>query len=405
MAWIEKRGTKYRVVWDTGTPDDRTRRVETFDVWDDADKYRKKIDYQDSLGITFDPSKMTVGEYLDYWLKLHGDKLAPKTFKSYQCEISNHIIPLLGKVKLSKLKPLQLQNYYAGLLASGRADLLQREADKLPEGNKREALEKRIRDMKQLGLSTTTVRYHHRIIHKALQQAVKWQMVSRNVADAVELPKPVPPKIDYLRKEDIHTFIKIIKDSPDYPAIAVAIFTGMRQGEILGLRWKDIDLDRGVIHVRQQLQYLGKDGFDFHDPKRGSRRDIPMPLPLNGIFRYVAREQDRLKSIYAESETNEYKDLGLIFCNHDGSEMEGSGLTKRFQALLVKAGLPKIRFHALRHTFATMCRAAGMELADIQDLLGHADISTTKKMYAHIELETLRKSMDKFTEYMDIGEA
>jgi integrase len=398
MAWIERRGNKYRVVWDTGTPDERARRVETYDAWEDADKQRKKIDYQDSLGIVFDPSKMTVAEYFDYWLKLHGDKLAPKTLQSYRCEISNHIKPRLGKVKVSKLKPLQLQNYYARLLTDGRADLLQHQADQLPEGKKRDKLEKRIKEMKSRGLSTTTVRYQHRIIHKALQQAVKWQMVARNIADAVELPKPVPPQIEYLRREDIHSFIKTIKASPDYPAIATAIFTGMRQGELLGLRWQDIDLDRGVIHIRQQLQYLGKGGYLFKEPKRESKRDIPMPLPLNAIFRQADKEQNRLKGIYSDN----YIDHDLIFCNPNGSPMDGTGLTKRFQSLLVKANLPRIRFHALRHTVATMCRAAGMELADIQDLLGHADISTTKKMYTHIEIETLRRSMDKLTEYLEI---
>ncbi|MDD4775951.1 MAG: site-specific integrase [Syntrophomonas sp.] len=156
------------------------------------------------------------------------------------------------------------------------------------------------------------------------------------------------------------------------------------------------------MHVRQQLQYIAGQGYLFKEPKKDSRRDIPMPLPLNAVLRNVRKDQQAIKDIYAESEPNEYKDLDLVFCNYDGSELDGTGVTKRFQRLLVKHNLPKIRFHALRHTFATMCRAAGMDLGDVQDLLGHADISTTKKMYTHVEIEPLRKAMDKFTEYMEI---
>lgn len=183
----------------------------------------------------------------------------------------------------------------------------------------------------------------------------------------------------------------------------------MRQGELLGLRWQDVDFDAGIIYVRQQLQYLPEHGYFFKEPKQNSKRAIPMPLPLSYVLRRVKKEQDRIKEIYKEAEENiqegekvegTYKDYDLIFSNPDGSPMDGTGVTKRFQKLLTANGFPKIRFHALRHTFATMCRAAGMKLEDVQDLLGHADISTTKKMYTHIEIEPLKRAMDKFTEYL-----
>jgi len=120
-------------------------------------------------------------------------------------------------------------------------------------------------------------------------------------------------------------------------------------------------------------------------------------LPLNAIFRKIEKEQERLKSTFGE---DDYKDLGLIFSNPNGSPMDGTALTKRFQALLKANDLPKIRFHSLRHTFATMARASGVPIEDIQDLLGHADISTTKSMYTHVEIEPLRTSINKFTDYL-----
>ena len=416
MAWIEEHGNRYRVVWDIGAPGSRVRRKESFDSWEDADRFRKKVEYETSLGLTFDPSKMSVAEYFDHWLKLHADNLAPKTLASYECEITNHIKPNLGALKLSKLSPMHLQNYYDSLKKEGRIAVEKRNIEKLKaaqaEGDDSKKLkknieraEKRVEEMTKQnkgGLSATTINYHHRIIHKALKQAVKWQMVNRNIADAVTPPKQVKREIEYLRREDVHKFIACIKESSDYPVILAAIYTGMRQGELLGIRWKDVDLKAGIIHVRQQLQYITGKGYFFKEPKRESLRDIPMPLPLNAVLRKIAKEQESIKEIYKESESEDYKNHDLVFCNYDGSPMDGTGVNKRFKRLLVKNGFNKITFHGLRHTFATMCRAAGMNLGDVQDLLGHADISTTKKMYTHVEIEPLRKAMDILVDYMKV---
>ena len=393
MAWIEKRGNKYRVYWDVGTPDNRKRRVESFDTSKEAEQFKKKIEYEASIGLCIDISRMTVAEYLDYWLKFHKKNLEPKTLASYNCEIKNHIKPHLGNLKLIKLAPLHLENYYYFLLEEGKVNLIERQDS---TGRMKDRIEK-MRKEGKAGLSVTTVRYHHRIIHKALNQALKWQMVPRNAADAVEPPKIVKKEIEHMKKDQVNKFIECIKGSPDYPVIAAAIFTGMRQGELLGLKWENVDFDAGIIHVKEQLQYLPDRGYFFKPPKQHSVRDIPMPLPLGYILRQVKKEQERLKEIYK----TDYQNKDLVFCNLDGQPMDGTGLTKRFQKLLKENGFPKIRFHALRHTFATMCRAAGMEIADIQDLLGHADISTTKNMYTHIEIDTLKKAMDKFTQYLE----
>lgn len=400
MAWIEKRGNKYRVYWYVVGSDNRNRRVMSFDSPTDADTFKKKLEYQQSIGIVFDPVKMTFGEYLDHWLEIHKDKLAPKTYASYRCEIENHIKPNLGSIKLLRLTPMQLQNYYTVLQKEGKANILNRKLEKEdldPRARKR--AEKRLKKMTEegkAGLSGTTVNYHHRIIHKALKQAYKWQMVGQNVADAVETPKKNPTEIEYMKKHQVHHFINAIKGNYDYPVILAAIYTGMRQGELLGLRWQDVDLEAGIIYIQQQAQYLPDKGFYFKEPKQNSKRRIPIPLPLNSALRQVKKEQERYKKIYGE----EYKKLDLVFCAPDGGQQEGTALTKRFQALLEEHGLPKMRFHSLRHTFATMCRGAGMSIEDIQDLLGHADISTTKTMYTHIEIEPLKKAMSKLEEYM-----
>lgn len=281
MAWIEKRGNKFRVRWETKSSNNKRRyNEETFDTADDAKQYLKKIEYESSIGLVVSSTKMTVAEYLGHWLKLHGNALAPKTLASYQCEIKNHVIPNLGDIKLSRLTPLDLQNYYDTLLKRGKKELLERYKEGLNKKRTRalKIVEKRLATMEKEGtggLSPTTVRYQHRILHKALQQAYLWQMIPRNVADAVQLPKAKKVEIDYLQKDQVTKFISKIKGSEHYPVIAAAIMTGMRQGEILGLRWQDVDLDLGVIHVRQQVQYLPGRGFFFKEPKQSSKRDIP----------------------------------------------------------------------------------------------------------------------------------
>jgi len=419
MAWIEKRGNKYRVYWDIGTPNDRKRRMESFDAREEADQFMKKVEYELSTGLYIDISRMTFGEYLDHWLKFHKDNLAPKTLDSYQCEIKNHIKPKLGGIKLAKLAPLHIQEYYTDLRAKGKANIHQRQIDVYQEqynaavkdklstkeqkriyGNLTRAKGrlKKMLDEEKGGLSNTTINYHHRIIHKALTQAVKWQMVARNVADAVEAPRPNNVEINYLKRDEVNRFITCIKDSIYHPIYATAILTGMRQGEILGLRWQDIDFNAGIIKVRQQLQYLPSKGYSYSDPKQKSIRDIPMPLPMNAIFREVRKQQSQLKEIYG----TEYEDNDLVFCATNGRPLNRSLVTRNLKSLLEKHGFEHIRFHALRHTFATMARAAGVPMEDIQDLLGHADISTTKNMYTHVEIEPLRDSMKKLTDYLDM---
>jgi len=428
MAWIEKRGKRWRVVWDVGSPDSRIRRIESFTKPEDAKVFKSKIEVDLNSGTYIEPSKMTFGEYLDHWIRIHGDNIAPKTLDSYLCEIKNHIKPNLGGIKLSKLSPMQLQDYYSHLRREGKTDIAKILISKF-EAEYEDAVKQKLskKDHKRIqkkltrakdrlkdiisdntgGLSTTSINYHHRIIHKALKQAVKWQMVARNIADAVEPPPPADTEIKYLKRDEVTRFISCIKESSYYPIIATAILTGMRQGEILGLKWQNIDFDEGIVKVRQQLQYITGQGYSYPKPKQKSMRNIPMPLPLNAILREVRKEQNRIKGIYEEAAKknngiNEYKDQGLIFCTYNGCPLIRSTVTRNLQLLLEKHKFDKIRFHALRHTFATMARGAGVPMEDIQDLLGHADISTTKNMYTHVEIEPLRDSMKKLTDYLSI---
>jgi integrase len=439
MAWIEKRGNKFKVRWDTKSVEDRVKRSQSFDTWEEADQYKKKIEYEQSIGVFVEVSKMTFGEYLDHWLKYHGENIAPKTLESYQCEIKNHIKPNLGGQKLAKLSPLDIQEFYSRMRRDGCAEvtrtLIKQYEAQLEAGTKNRLPENRMKQIRanisraqarlkkmttdgRGGLSPTSINYQHRIIHKALRQAVQWQMVARNVADAVQPPAKADVNIKYLRREEVNRFISCIKESWYYSIYATAILTGMRQGEILGLRWQDIDFDFGVVRVRQQLQHLSGKGYIFKAPKQKSIRDIPMPLPLNAIFRNAKKVQEHLRNdIYepksdksdnnstiqtGDDKETKYNEHDLVFCSTSGKPMSRSLITRNLKSQLEKHGFEKTSFHALRHTFATMARAAGVPMEDIQDLLGHADISTTKNMYTHVEIEPLRESIKKLTDYLEM---
>lgn len=423
MAWIEKRktksGTKYRVGWDIGTPEKRERRFsELFDSYEDAKNFRSQKEVELQSGAYIEPTKMTVRQYFEYWLEIRPKKLSDKTEESYRCEFKNHIGPELGDYKIKKLAPLHVQTYYKKMLEEGRVLVLKRQIAEIekkieatPPGQHRnrqirrldrakERLETMIREGK-CGLSSTTVNYHHRILHKMFQQAVKWRDLQFNICDAVEPPSPEQKEMSFLTREEISKFLESIKTSYMSGIFLTAIFTGMRRGEILGLKWQDIDFDAGIIHVRRQLQYTKTKGYNLDkEPKRNSKRDIPMPLPLNVALRAIQKKQNEFREKLEDGTV--WNEHNLVFCRGDGHPWYGSVITRELHRVLDENGIKRIRFHDLRHSFATAARNSGVSIEDLQDMLGHAEINTTKKMYVHKDVKPLQRAMDRLSEYLGV---
>ena len=331
----------------------------------EAEKELARLLAEIEKGTYIEPTKLTFGEYLLKWLDDYGrPNLAPSTFDSYQRIIRKHIIPALSTVPLAKLHPLHLQGYYS---------------DKLQN------------------LSQRTVQYHHRIIREALNHAVKWQLVSRNVADAVQAPRAKRPEISVPGFQEIQRLLEAARDHQDYALICTAIFTGMRRAELLGLRWQDVDTNMGTISIQQTLQRLPDQGFFYTEPKsQKSRRQVLIPPVLVEIVKEHRRRQLENKVRLG----GEYQNHGLVFPKQDGRPEDPSNISHRFKALVDRLGLSGLRFHDLRHLHATILLAQGIHPKVVQERLGHQTVTLTLDTYSHviptIQKEVVEKLQDLF---------
>jgi integrase len=224
------------------------------------------------------------------------------------------------------------------------------------------------------------VRYIHTLIHGALEQAVKEGLVSRNVAEAVELPKDRKKEFTPLTPKQVRQFLTSIKGDRLYAAFLLELGTGLREGELFALRWQDIDFKNGVLTVRQTLTRV-KGQPVFKEPKtEKSRRTVPIPQDILSELKVHRARQAQEKLLLGPM----YQDKDLVFATVDGRPLEKRSFLRHFEDLLAKSGLPHVRFHDLRHTYATLLLQAGEHPKVVQELLGHAQISTTLDIYSHV---------------------
>src|SRR5215218_9001388 len=314
-----------------------------------ADKLVKALADRAS-GYTFDTENMTVGEYLDRWLKdSDRDSVRTSTFERHEQVVRLHLKPALGRVKLSKLTPAHVQGLY--------------------------------RDKLDSGLSPATVQKIHTVLHKALAQALKWNMIARNTADAVKAPRPAPEEMRPLSPDEATKFIEAAMSDKLQALYILAVQTGMRQGELLGLKWEDVDLNEGVIHIRRTVVRSGG-RISLGEPKtKGSRR--PVHLTGAAVEALKAHLERQLEDI--ERLGDLYRDHGLVFTSEVGTLINPSNLRRRsFAPLLQRAGLPRIRFHDLRHTCAKLLLSRNVHPKYVQELLGYATVAITLDTYSHV---------------------
>ncbi len=307
-----------------------------------------------------DAKRLTVGQYLTRWLASLDGTVRPSTQERYTDVMRRHVAPIVGRVQLSKLSSLDVQNLYANRLAAG--------------------------------LSPTTVNLIHNVLHRALKQAVRWGLLLRNPTEMVDSPREKTPEFVVWNENQVSVFLAVTI-SDEWAALwRLALLTGMRRGEILGLKWEDVDLARGVLAVKRTLSRGAKGAYTFGTPKTAhGRRSIALPPSVVESLKSHRRKQLEGRLVLGEA----YQDKDLVFANTLGEPLHPNSLAHRFHQLTKQAGLPRIRIHDLRHTSATLMLANGVHPKIAQERLGHADVSMTLNRYSHVTMDMQRDAADQ----------
>ena len=315
---------------------------------------------QVTSGDWLEPSRATVEDWMRIWAEDYTGHLKPRTAIMYKGYINNHIIPGLGKAPLQKLQPHDVQKFYNKL---------------------------------SIDLAPKSVKNIHGILHKALKQAVANGMMRTNPADFCTLPKAKKPEIKPLGEEEMKAFIRKSLEKTDTSRLVFAVdtLTGMRQSEILGLTWDNVDLDNGLIYVKQQLQLVGGK-YVLLTPKHDKERVISISPYVVKLLQGQIREQKKwqLAAGSAWDNTNNF-----VFTDELGDNLKRHTIYKRFKKIAAEIGCPDARFHDLRHTYAVFSLRAGDDIKTLQDNLGHHTAAFTLDVYGHVTEEMKKASADR----------
>lgn len=313
-----------------------------------------------------EPCKMTVGQWLDIWTADYMGGVKPSTAFLYGEQIRLYIKPALGAVKLEALNTHTIQGFYNGLS-------IEREGGK--------------------ALSPKSVKNIHGILHKALQQAVAVGYIRFNPADACTLPRVEKKEISPLDEEQIATFLKAIEGHRHELLYKVALFTGMREGEVLGLMWDCVDFEKGTITIKRQLRREQKKGGAYYitTPKNGKPRTItPAPWVMKLLRSQKARQAEQQLKMGPLWESS-----GMVFTNETGGYLSYRTVYDCFKRIVAQMGTPSTRFHDLRHTFAVASLRAGDDIKTVQGNLGHHTAAFTLDVYGHVTEQMKKDSAQR----------
>lgn len=302
-------------------------------------------------GLPLGDARQTVGDYFVRWLETIKPAVKPKTWRGYEQHVRLHIAPRMGGVKLVKLSPQHVQMYYATLLGEG--------------------------------LSSTTVKQDHAVLHHGLEDAIRLGLIARNVSELVTVPRKRQREMRVWTVEEARRFLEHVASAEPrmHPFFALAIASGMRQGELLALRWRAVDLPRRVVRVVANVSQVAG-GQEYGEPKtKRSRRRISIPLGVAEALREHRLRQHRERLELGPA----WVDHGLVFCREDGAPLTpGMIYPSLFLRLVRAADLPAIRFHDLRHTCATILLGRGVNPKVVSEMLGHSSVAITLDIYSHV---------------------
>lgn len=293
----------------------------------------------------------TVGQWMDVWFENYVKiKVRPSSHQTYRGYIENHIKPNIGSIPLNKLTSLELQKLYKKLLGNGRVERI--ESKKQPKG-----------------LSAKTVRNINQIIASALNLAIEHRLILTNPANACALPRLEHREMKTLPVEQLTSFLREAKESGVFEMYYIELATGLRRGELLGLKWSDIDLEHGSLRVQRQIARI--DGEIVEAPLKTKNAYRTLPLSADAI--------DVLKAQKKKCGTSQY-----VFPSPTGGPISPDSILHMLHRVLKRAGLPKVRFHDLRHTFATLALQNGVDIKTVSGMLGHFSAGFTLDTYAHV---------------------
>ena len=311
-------------------------------------KEKLKAAIEKSAVRTVSMEHYTVGQWLDIWMENYAKlQVRASSYKTYQGFISNHIKPALGEIPLEKLTSMDLQRLYKHLLESGRVECTESRS-------------------KPKGLSVKTVRNINQMISSALNCAVEQRLIPANPTKGCVLPKLERKEVKILPPESLGTFFEEARRSGVFELYYIDLATGLRRGELLGLKWNDIDLDKGIIHVRRQVL-------------RQNGKVVEAPLKTKNSYRNIAVGADTVKVLKGMEQKDEY-----VFPSPYGGPMSPDSVLHMLQRVLKRAGLERIRFHDLRHTFSVLALQNGVDVKTLSSMLGHYSAGFTLDTYAHV---------------------
>ena len=360
---IVQRGNSYRVR--ISYQDDAGKRHQiskTASSKGRAEKLRTQILSELDKGILAKPNKLATGAYLEQWLKGSvASTVAPSTYGSYAYITKKYLIPALGGIKLWNLKPQHLQRLYA--------------------------------DKMQQGLSPRSVQLMHITLHKALKNAIKTGLISRNPIDLVDPPKVERHEMKTMTEEDIGRFLDEARKGDYYTLFYIYLFTGIRRSEALALRWSDVDLLGCQLSINKTMQFLNKK-VTFKSPKTANSRRLVALSPSTSVVLRLHREaQNKIRKYKEESPVS---DDDLVFCQSDGSPYLPNTISHAWIKLVKKCGLDGVRLHDARHTHATLLFKSGVSAKVIQERLGHSSVAFTMNTYAHVSPGMQKQAANQF---------
>lgn len=322
--------------------------------------------HEQKQGLLVTGPRQPLKQYLKQWLEeIHKASIRPRTYERYEEIIRLHLVPTLGYVPIQKLSPQQVQ----ALLAR-----------KLTEG-----------------FAPKTVSCIYGVLHTALKDAVRWELVGRNVCDLVTAPRKVDHEIQPLTPRQIRLFLEAVKGHRFEALFTLALATGMRQGELLGLKWQDIDLAGNTLQVRRIQsrvpRLLGKGYVEAETKTRKSRRSILIAgFALDALKAHQLRQQELRARV-----GDRWQARDLVFCTRRGTPLNPSHIRDALREVLEQAHLPLIRFHDLRHSTATFLLSLKVQPKVVQEILGHSQISMTMDIYSHVLPTMQKEAMDQLS--------